>query len=98
VSRYTEAWRVFHDGMAELGFEILVPGAGSNILITFRLTAGVGYDTLHDVMRRRGCIIYAGQGDVRTYAFGDGPVAVQPGRPSVNDLASPSSAARNPTK
>ncbi|PYN92637.1 MAG: 2-aminoethylphosphonate--pyruvate transaminase [Candidatus Rokuibacteriota bacterium] len=70
VARYAEACRVLRDGMAELGFEILVPaGARSNILTTFRLTAGVTYDALHDAMKRRGYIIYAGQGDIRTYAF-----------------------------
>ena len=70
VARYAEACRVLRDGMAELGFEILVPaGARSNILTTFRLTAGVTYDALHDAMKRRGYIIYAGQGDIRTSAF-----------------------------
>jgi len=70
VARYAEACRVLRDGMAELGFEILVPaGARSSILTTFRLTAGVTYDALHDAMKRRGYIIYAGQGDIRTYAF-----------------------------
>ena len=70
VARYAEACRVLRDGMAELGVEILVPaGARSNILTTFRLPAGVTYDALHDAMKRRGYIIYAGQGDIRTYAF-----------------------------
>ena len=70
VARYAEACRVLRDGMAGLGFEILVPaGARSNILTTFRLPAGVTYDALHDAMKRRGYIISAGQGDIRTYAF-----------------------------
>ncbi len=70
VARYAEACRALRDGMAELGFQILVPeGARSNILTTFRLPAGVTYDALHDAMKRRGYIIYAGQGDIRTYAF-----------------------------
>jgi 2-aminoethylphosphonate-pyruvate transaminase len=56
--------------MARLGFEILVPPAArSNILTTFRLRPGVAYEPLHDAMKRRGYIIYAGQGDIRTYAF-----------------------------
>src|SRR3989440_4705730 len=70
VARYAEACRALRDGMAELGFQILVPeGARSNILTTFRLPAAVTYDGLHDAMKRRGYIIYAGQGDIRTYAF-----------------------------
>ncbi|MBI2158599.1 MAG: hypothetical protein HYU26_17120, partial [Candidatus Rokubacteria bacterium] len=43
--------------------------ARSSILTTLRLPAGVTYDALHDAMKRRGYIIYAGQGDLRTYAF-----------------------------
>jgi 2-aminoethylphosphonate-pyruvate transaminase len=70
IARYAENARVLRAGMAELGFEILVPApARSNILTTFRLPPGLGYDGLHDAMKRRGYIIYAGQGDIRTYAF-----------------------------
>ena len=70
IARYAENARVLREGMARLGFEILVPEAArSNILTTFRLPAGLAYDPLHDAMKRRGYIIYAGQGDIRTYAF-----------------------------
>ena len=70
IARYAENARVLRRGMAALGFEILVPeGARSNILTTFRLLPGLAYDPLHDAMKRRGYIIYAGQGDIRTYAF-----------------------------
>jgi 2-aminoethylphosphonate-pyruvate transaminase len=70
IARYGENCRVLRRGMAALGFEILVPeGARSQILTTFRLPAGLGYDALHDAMKRRGYIIYAGQGEIRTYAF-----------------------------
>lgn len=70
IARYAENARVLREGMAKLGFEILVPeGARSSILTTFRLPAGVAYDPLHDAMKRRGYVIYAGQGAIRTYAF-----------------------------
>jgi 2-aminoethylphosphonate-pyruvate transaminase len=70
IARYAENARVLRRGMASLGFEILVPeGARSNILTTFRLPPGLAYDPLHDAMKRRGYVIYAGQGDIRTYAF-----------------------------
>ena len=70
IARYAANARVLRAGMAALGFEILVPEpARSHILTTFRLPPGVGYDALHDLMKRRGYIIYAGQGDIRTYAF-----------------------------
>ena len=70
IGRYAENARVLRRGMAALGFEILVPeGARSSILTTFKLPAGIAYDPLHDAMKRRGYIIYAGQGDIRKYAF-----------------------------
>ena len=70
IARYAENCRVLRRGMAALGFEILVPeGARSSILTTFRLRPGVTYDALHDAMKQRGYVIYAGQGEIRTYAF-----------------------------
>ena len=70
IARYAENARVLRRGMAALGFEILVPdGARSSILTTFKLLPGITYDPLHDAMKRRGYIIYAGQGDIRKYAF-----------------------------
>jgi 2-aminoethylphosphonate-pyruvate transaminase len=70
IDRYAENARVLHEGMARLGLEILVPDAArSHILTTFRLPEGVTYDALHDAMKRRRYIIYAGQGPLKTYAF-----------------------------
>lgn len=70
IARYAENARVLREGMARLGFEALgTPAGRSNVLTTFRLPAGIAYETLHDAMKRRGYIIYAGQGDIRTYAF-----------------------------
>jgi 2-aminoethylphosphonate-pyruvate transaminase len=70
VARYAENARLLRAGMAALGFEPLVPApARSHVLTTFRLPPGVSYEALHDAMKRRGYIIYAGQGELRTYAF-----------------------------
>jgi 2-aminoethylphosphonate-pyruvate transaminase len=70
IARYGDNCRVLRQGMEALGFEVLVPhGARSRILTTFRLPPGLGYEALHDAMKRRGYIIYAGQGEIRTYAF-----------------------------
>jgi 2-aminoethylphosphonate-pyruvate transaminase len=70
IERYAENCRVLRQGMTALGFEILVPeGARSNILTTFRLARGLTYEALHEAMKRRGYVIYAGQGEIRTYAF-----------------------------
>lgn len=70
IDRYGENCRVLRRGMQALGFDIVVPeGARSRILTTFRLRPGLDYDALHDAMKRRGYVIYAGQGQIRTYAF-----------------------------
>jgi 2-aminoethylphosphonate-pyruvate transaminase len=70
IARYAENARVLRRGMAALGFSILLPeGARSSVLTTFRLKPGIAYEPLHDAMKRRGYVIYAGQGDIRTYAF-----------------------------
>jgi len=70
IDRYAENARVLRAGMAKLGLDILVPEpARSNILTTFTLPAGMTYETLHDRMKERGYIIYAGQGPLKTYAF-----------------------------
>src|SRR5262249_36270637 len=70
VARYADNARVLREGLERLGLEILVaPQGRSNILTTFRLPPGVAYDALHDALKRRGYVIYAGQGDLRTYAF-----------------------------
>jgi 2-aminoethylphosphonate-pyruvate transaminase len=70
IARYAANARTLRAGMVKLGFAILVPtGARSSILTTFKLPPGIAYDPLHDAMKRRGYIIYAGQGEIRTYAF-----------------------------
>lgn len=70
IARYAENARVLREGMAKLGLEALVPPGGrGNILTTFKLPAGVTYQTLHDAMKRRGYIIYAGQGAIATLGF-----------------------------
>jgi 2-aminoethylphosphonate-pyruvate transaminase len=70
TDRYAESARVLREGMAGLGLEILVPeDARSNTLTTFRLPAAVTYEALHDAMKGRRYIIYAGQGALKAYAF-----------------------------
>ncbi len=70
IARYAENARVLREGLGRFGLEILVPAsARSHILTTFKLPRGVMYPDLHDAMKRRGFIIYAGQGQIATYAF-----------------------------
>jgi 2-aminoethylphosphonate-pyruvate transaminase len=70
VARYAENARVVREGLSRLGLEILTPeSARGNVLTTFRLPDGVTYPALHDAMKRRGNIIYAGQGGIAKYGF-----------------------------
>jgi len=69
-TRYAECARTLREGMAALGINILVPPATrSNLLTTFLLPRAVAYEALHDAMKRRGFIIYAGQSHIRKFAF-----------------------------
>ena len=68
--RYREAAAELRRGMLELGLEPIVsPEWRSNTLTTFPLPEGVAYDALHDAMKERGYVIYAGQGDLKKWAF-----------------------------
>ncbi len=67
VRRVSETLRA---GYARLGLEFYLPSPlRSNTITTLRLPAGLDYETLHDHMRSRGFVIYAGQGDLRREAF-----------------------------
>ena len=54
---------------AYLGHERFAAIVDFNVLTTFRLPDGVTYPALHDAMKRRGYIIYAGQGEIAKYGF-----------------------------
>jgi 2-aminoethylphosphonate-pyruvate transaminase len=70
IRRYADCARTLRDGMQALGFRILVPEPyRSDLLTTFLLPKGLTYDPLHDAMKRRGYIIYAGQSDLKKIAF-----------------------------
>jgi len=70
IARYADNARVLREGLERLGLAVLVaPEGRSNILTTFRLPPGLTYEALHDALKRRGYVIYAGQGDLRRYAF-----------------------------
>lgn len=58
-------------GFEQLGLRYYLdePAWRSNTITTLYLPAGVDYPTLHDRMRARGYVIYAGQGDLAAEAF-----------------------------
>ena len=70
IARYGHASKALRAALAELDLELLLlPELLSNTITCARLPAGVDYDTLHDKMRDAGYVIYAGQGDLRSYSF-----------------------------
>lgn len=58
------------DGLAEMGIAALLPADESSVvLIAYNLPKGVTYTQLHDHLKERGFVIYAGQGDLAKTLF-----------------------------
>jgi 2-aminoethylphosphonate-pyruvate transaminase len=74
-------WRVRHARYAKLAREVkrtlsrqgiealLKPGESSCVLNAYRLPDGTSYDEIHDRLKQRGFIIYAGQGSLVAEMF-----------------------------
>ncbi|MGU7781022.1 2-aminoethylphosphonate aminotransferase [Burkholderia sp. PU8-34] len=57
-------------GLAALGMPLVLPeGTSSVVLRAYRLPQGVSYETLHDGLKARGFVIYAGQGGLSKELF-----------------------------
>jgi 2-aminoethylphosphonate-pyruvate transaminase len=57
-------------GLAALGIEMVVPPEQSSVVLrAYRLPAGLTYTTLHDALKAKGFVIYAGQGDLSKTLF-----------------------------
>lgn len=71
VDRMRRASARLRAGFERLGLEYFLsePAHRSNTITTLRLPEGIDYKTLHDHMRARGYVIYAGQGDLAREAF-----------------------------
>lgn len=70
IERYKQAAEQFRKGFAEMGLEFLVPeGLRSNGLTALRLPEGIAYAYLHDQLKNRGFVIYAGQGNFSDKIF-----------------------------
>lgn len=68
--RYRARMRIVGEGLTRLGIELLLEdGASSCVLNAFRLPAGMTYAELHDRLKERGFVIYAGQGDLARTMF-----------------------------
>ncbi len=70
IQRYQQAATMIRSSLAQLGIQSLVPEAyQSNSITAFHLPAGVSYSTLHDQLKQRGYVIYAGQGQLEASMF-----------------------------
>ncbi|KND57115.1 2-aminoethylphosphonate:pyruvate aminotransferase [Candidatus Burkholderia verschuerenii] len=68
--RYAALAEQVRAGLASLGIEsALDPAQSSVVLRAYRLPAGVTYETLHDALKAKGFVIYAGQGGLSKELF-----------------------------
>ena len=68
--RYAEMAEQVRAGLAKLGIgAVIAPEQSSVVLRAYRLPDGVSYETLHDVLKAEGFVIYAGQGDLAKTLF-----------------------------
>ncbi|GJH08962.1 2-aminoethylphosphonate aminotransferase [Caballeronia novacaledonica] len=69
-ARYAKLAEQVRAGLAALGIEsALSPEESSVVLRAYRLPAGVTYETLHDSLKAKGFVIYAGQGGLSKELF-----------------------------
>jgi 2-aminoethylphosphonate-pyruvate transaminase len=70
VSRYGKAAGFLRQGFQNLDLEFLLPLENySNTLTSLKLPNGVAYTKLHDDLKERGFVIYAGQGSLSKTIF-----------------------------
>ncbi|GAA7766499.1 MAG: 2-aminoethylphosphonate aminotransferase [Burkholderiaceae bacterium] len=68
--RYAALAEQARAGLAALGIEALWPAEQSSVVLrAYRLPNGVAYEQLHDGLKARGFVIYAGQGGLSSQLF-----------------------------
>ena len=68
--RYAELAEQVRAGLAALGVSpVLPPEASSVVLRSYELPANISYSMLHDALKARGFVIYAGQGNLSARLF-----------------------------
>jgi 2-aminoethylphosphonate-pyruvate transaminase len=69
-ARYRKAATLIRERMARLGIKAMLPAEWqSNTITAFHLPPGLSYQTLHDRLKERGYVIYAGQGQLESSIF-----------------------------
>jgi 2-aminoethylphosphonate-pyruvate transaminase len=68
--RYAALAEEVRSGLAALGIEALWPAAQSSVVLrAYKLPQGITYEQLHDGLKARGFVIYAGQGGLSSQLF-----------------------------
>ena len=70
IQRYRKAATLIRQRLSALGLKpVLPPELQSNTITSYYLPAGLTYQTLHDRLKERGYVIYAGQGQLESKIF-----------------------------
>lgn len=70
IERYRAAAELLRDGFKKLGLRFLIPeNFHSNTLTSLELPEGMKYSRLHDRLKEKGFVIYAGQGNFNDRIF-----------------------------
>ena len=70
IARYRAASHLLRDGFESFGLKCLLPpDLRSNTITSLELPAGFTYEALHEALKARGYVIYAGQGDLAARIF-----------------------------
>jgi 2-aminoethylphosphonate-pyruvate transaminase len=70
ISRYRQAADLLRRGFTQMDLRFLLPESlRSNTITSLYLPEGITYNTLHDRLREKGYIIYAGQGQLQSEIF-----------------------------
>jgi 2-aminoethylphosphonate-pyruvate transaminase len=70
VARYRMAASLLREGFDSLGLKCLLPpDLRSNTITSLELPSGFTYEALHDALKARGYVIYAGQGELAARIF-----------------------------
>ena len=69
-TRYKKLAQRVERALRRYGIELMLDsGENSCVLYSYRLPANMSYDTIHDGLKQRGFVIYAGQGKLSTEMF-----------------------------
>jgi 2-aminoethylphosphonate-pyruvate transaminase len=70
IGRMRRVSRLIRKGLAELGLSFCLPEpVRSNTITTVGLPFGITYPALHDALKEKGFVIYAGQGGLEKHVF-----------------------------